>query len=145
MNINELYDIARNGDRDVKSGLGGIRDVEFVVQALQMIHLHEHQELLTGNTLDALSGLRAAGLIDAETASQLAGDYSYLRRVEHCLQILEDRQIHALPTAPEQLAALARRVDGPDASGDAFLTHLRETQSRTREAYERQMQPTTEL
>lgn len=122
---------------DVKTGLGGIRDVEFLVQGLQLIHLPEHSDLLTGNTVQALARLHQAGVIEESAARELREDYVFMRRVEHLLQILEDQQIHELPQEDAQIEALARRVMGVDASGPVFRERLEAAQSRIHNAYER--------
>lgn len=125
----------RAGHTDVKTGIGGIRDIEFLVQGLQLIHAHRHPELLQVSTLNALLALANAGILPVETAQLLCEDYLYLRRVEHYLQILEDRQIHTLPTNLSELTALARRVQGPDASGASFARELETRLKRVRELF----------
>ena len=120
---------------DIKTGLGGIRDVEFLVQGLQLIHAPEHPELPQGNTLKALGALVQAGIMDRALADELKDDYLFLRRIEHCLQILEDQQIHALPRDPAHLTALARRVLGVDGDRDTFQQRLAECQERVHQAY----------
>jgi glutamate-ammonia-ligase adenylyltransferase len=120
---------------DVKSGVGGIRDVEFLVQGLQLRHLPAHPELLDGNTLCAIEKLVRAELMAAPVAETLRRDYCFLRRVEHTLQILEDRQIHALPSEPAPLLALARRVMGTEADTDTFRERLEVARSQVRAAY----------
>lgn len=125
---------------DVKSGLGGIRDVEFLVQGLQMLHLRDRQTtLFEGNTLEAIRRLVSVEALDAALAESLAEDYVFLRRIEHFLQILEDRQIHAIPVDREQLQALARRVMGSGVSIEQFGEQLRIAQTRIREAYEQHL------
>ena len=120
---------------NVKIGVGGIRDVEFLVQGLQLIHGPDEPRLLQANTLRALEALEDAGLLTAEVGQQLREDYLYLRRVEHCLQILEDRQTHALPREPAELEALARRLYGPGAEVSQFLQDLEACAGRVRAAY----------
>ena len=121
---------------DVKNGPGGLRDVEFLAQGLQLIHAPERPELLDGNTLRALEELGRAGILPEETAETLAKDYLFLRRVEHCLQLFEDRQTHALPADPTQLDALAKRMLGIEATADTFTEKLQACLTRVREAYE---------
>ncbi len=72
---------------DIKTGLGGLRDVEFLVQGLQLVNAHARPELLCGGTLPALEALAKAGILPSDTADQLTRDYIFLRRVEHFLQI----------------------------------------------------------
>jgi len=121
---------------DVKIGLGGLRDIEFLVQGLQLIHAPDRPGILTGNTLEGLSRLRAADLLPADVAGRLEEDYIFLRRVEHGLQILEDRQIHALPSDEAELTALARRMLGSQGTATEFLDRLNACLQRTHEAYE---------
>jgi glutamate-ammonia-ligase adenylyltransferase len=109
---------------DVKTGLGGLRDIEFLAQGLQLVHAGGKPELLQAGTLAALSALTEAGILDRAAAEQLTGDYLFLRRVEHFLQIYEDRQTHTLPRDPVQLAALARLMLGGGATTDEFLAEL---------------------
>ncbi|MBI2441366.1 MAG: glutamate-ammonia-ligase adenylyltransferase [Lentisphaerae bacterium] len=123
------------GDVNVKSGLGGIRDIEFLVQGLQLIHAPRQSELLSGNTLTALQRLQTHNILPAEAVSQLQADYTFLRRVEHTLQIFEDRQIHELPKAAEARAALARRVLGLTATAGQFTAELAACQQRVRQRY----------
>ena len=125
--------------KDVKSGLGGLRDVEFLAQGLQLMHAAGHAELLTGNTLEALERLQEAGVLPERVAGPLAEDYIFMRRVEHCLQILEDRQIHTLPQDPAELTALARRMMGIDATAEAFLGEVEERTRRIHKAYQQHL------
>jgi glutamate-ammonia-ligase adenylyltransferase len=121
---------------DVKSGLGGIRDLEFMIQGLQLAHASRCPEVLAGNTLEALERLEAHGVLSAEESRVMGEDYTLLRRVEHALQVLNDQQRHRLPTQPEELRALARRVLGPE-SGEADLrARLDECQVRVRSRYD---------
>ncbi|MBW1741346.1 MAG: hypothetical protein JRJ42_09485 [Deltaproteobacteria bacterium] len=121
--------------RDVKSGMGGLRDVEFLVQGLQLIHGPDHPGLLERNTLNALEGLQKTDILPEPVAAQLREDYVFLRRVEHYLQILEDRQIHALPKDPDELTALAKRVLGAEGNASHFMEQLEGCLKRIRAAY----------
>ena len=123
--------------KNIKTGIGGIRDAEFMVQGLQLIHAAGNPSLLTGNTLVALGALSRAGIVPEELASQLAEDYIFLRKVEHYLQILEDRQTSVLPRNRDELAALARRMLGIDSDVDQFSQRLEECRERVRNAYVR--------
>ncbi|MBI4775445.1 MAG: glutamate-ammonia-ligase adenylyltransferase [Deltaproteobacteria bacterium] len=120
---------------DVKTGLGGLRDIEFLVQGLQLIYASDHPELLGGNSLTALDALCERGLLPQDVASQLREDYLFLRRVEHCLQIMEDRQIHAVPQRPEELTALAKRMLGVNSDAEAFTAQLDGCLQRVQKAY----------
>jgi glutamate-ammonia-ligase adenylyltransferase len=127
---------------DIKTGLGGLRDIEFLVQGLQLIHAHAHRELLEANTLSALTALGKTGILETEAVQRLSDDYLFLRRVEHFLQIYEDRQIHSLPKDPEEMRALARRMLGSGATAEQFLTKIGKRFERVREEYRKFVQDT---
>jgi glutamate-ammonia-ligase adenylyltransferase len=122
---------------DVKSGLGGLRDVEFLVQGLQLVYSPDAPHLLESNTLLAIDALSETGILPTRVAKSLAKDYLFLRKVEHYLQILEDQQIHALPKEKEALAALAKRVQGLEENGSSFMEEVRQCFGRIRENYTR--------
>ncbi len=96
--------------RDVKLGIGGIRDIEFVVQFLQLLHGASMPDLREANTLRALQALEAAGCLTPAEFTVLDEGYRFLRRVEHRLQLLFDLQTHRLPESPDELTILARRM-----------------------------------
>ena len=122
---------------DIKTGLGGLRDIEFLAQGLQLVHARKMPELLQGGTLPALRALGAAGILSRETVEGLSGDYIFLRRVEHFLQIYEDRQTHSLPSDPGQLRALARLMLGGAATADQLVSRLSRRLERVREEYQK--------
>jgi glutamate-ammonia-ligase adenylyltransferase len=124
---------------DVKSGLGGLRDVEFMVQGLQLIHGPGNPSLLEGNTLVSLDLLGEARILPASTVEVLKQDYLFLRRVEHYLQILDDRQVHALPQDPVEVDALGKRVLGVGTTSEGFLEALNGCLNRVRGAYDRNL------
>jgi glutamate-ammonia-ligase adenylyltransferase len=97
-------------DRDVKLGRGGIREVEFFVQAQQLVHGGKDARLRVRSTLGALAVLAQAGYVDSALAARLAEAYRMLRDVEHKLQIVHGRQTQLLPRDAEELGALARRL-----------------------------------
>ena len=92
---------------DVKLSRGGIREIEFTVQVLQVVRGGQFPELRTRPTLSALPRLVKAGLMPAATAAALAEAYDFLRRVEHRIQYLDDQQTHVLPTNDQDLAWIA--------------------------------------
>ncbi len=85
----------RLGGVNVKDGPGGIRDIEFLIQGLQLIYWRDKPEIIDGNTLSAIEKLESAGIIENEIARELRNYYLFLRRVEHFLQIYGDRQKHS--------------------------------------------------
>lgn len=105
--------------RDVKTGFGGIRDIEFVVQFLQLVNGGRMPTLRTGNTLDALRKLASAGCLQESEAEDLTRAYRLLRRIEHGLQLESGEQTHRVPDRPDALAALAVRLGYQDRSQSA--------------------------
>ncbi|HYV56770.1 MAG TPA: bifunctional [glutamate--ammonia ligase]-adenylyl-L-tyrosine phosphorylase/[glutamate--ammonia-ligase] adenylyltransferase, partial [Candidatus Nitrosopolaris sp.] len=101
-------------ERDVKLGRGGIRELEFVVQAHQLVHGGKDARIRQRSTLAALDALAASGYLGRDLAPALAAAYRFLRDVEHQLQIVHDRQTQLLPRSAEEMAALARRLGLPD-------------------------------
>ena len=95
---------------DVKLSRGGIREIEFTVQLLQVVRGGQFPELRTRPTLDALQRVARAGLMPQATADGLAAAYVFLRRVEHRIQYLDDQQTHVLPTQDEDLVWIARSL-----------------------------------
>jgi [glutamine synthetase] adenylyltransferase / [glutamine synthetase]-adenylyl-L-tyrosine phosphorylase len=108
-----------DGDRQVKLGPGGLRDIEFAVQLLQLVHGRHDPGLRSGSTLVALDRLTAAGFVGRADAAQLAQAYRFLRLVEHRLQLASERRTHTIPAGEEARRWLARTLgyrDGPEAS-----------------------------
>lgn len=118
---------------DVKRGRGGIREIEFYAQTHQLIHGGRDASLRVRGTRAALDALAAAGWIAAENAQVLGEGYDRLRQVEHRLQMVHDRQTHALPDA----AALdnVAQLDGL-ADGAALVAELTALTDRTGTIYE---------
>ncbi|MGH1346119.1 MAG: hypothetical protein ACRBN8_31430 [Nannocystales bacterium] len=106
----------RGGPRstDIKLDEGGIRTVEFSVQALQLLHGGRDPTLRTTSTLSALDRCFAAGLLSDREHRELERAYRELRRVEHRLQLTDGAHTHSLPETPEALSLLARRLAAPD-------------------------------
>lgn len=96
-----------DGHVDVKTGPGGIRDVEFAVQFLQLLHGGRRPEVRAGNTLDAITALRDSDILTRQDAEELADAYRFLRRVENRLQLWADLQRHRLPTKSASRDAFA--------------------------------------
>lgn len=95
---------------NVKTGHGGIRDIEFVIQFLQLLNGGVSPEIRTGNTLDAIERLEQVGSLTRQERSLLEENYSFLRRLEHRLQIMYDLQTHQLPTTERELGLVALRM-----------------------------------
>jgi [glutamine synthetase] adenylyltransferase / [glutamine synthetase]-adenylyl-L-tyrosine phosphorylase len=107
---------------DVKLSRGGIREIEFTVQLLQVVRGGQFPELRTRPTLDALQRVAKAGLMPQATADALGVAYVFLRQVEHRIQYLDDQQTHVLPTHDGDLAWIAQTLGYEDAC--AFLSDL---------------------
>ncbi len=102
---------------EVKRGWGGIRDVEFAIQLLQIVHGRRDERLREPNTLRALAVLADEGYVAEADAEALAGAFRFLRTLEHRLQIVRDLQTHELPADRSARNTLARSLgmDGPEA------------------------------
>ncbi len=96
--------------RDVKTGHGGIRDIEFVIQFLQLLNGGDLPDVRTGNTLEAIARLEKAGCLRHQERTILEENCHFLRKIEHRLQIMFDLQTHLLPTQPEEMRKLALRM-----------------------------------
>lgn len=97
-------------DRQLKLGPGGLRDIEFAVQLLQLVHGRSDETLRSGNTLRALEALAAGGYVGREDAASLGDAYRFLRSLEHRLQLRRLRRTHLMPTDPAALRVLGRSV-----------------------------------
>ncbi|MFL6163150.1 MAG: bifunctional [glutamine synthetase] adenylyltransferase/[glutamine synthetase]-adenylyl-L-tyrosine phosphorylase [Jatrophihabitantaceae bacterium] len=107
-------------DREIKLGPGGLRDVEFAVQLLQLVHGRVDESLRVRATLPALAALRDGGYVGRDDALSLADAYRFLRAAEHRLQLAKLRRTHLVPAEPAALLRLARAMGfRPDARGDA--------------------------
>ncbi len=121
---------------EIKLGEGSIRDVEFVAQSLQLAHGARQPEIRSRTTLDALARLYRYGLLPLENYRVLADGYTFLRAIEHHLQIMDYRQTYSLPRAPEALAQLSRRLGflQADAAGH-FLARYDQHRAAIRAVY----------
>ena len=107
---------------DVKLSRGGIREIEFTVQLLQVVRGGQFPELRTRPTLDALKRVAKAGVMPPETAEALSNAYVFLRKVEHRIQYLDDQQTHVLPTQDGDMQWIALTMGYAESS--EFLTDL---------------------
>lgn len=95
------------GNWNVKLGEGGIRDIEFFLQMLQIVNAHQHPVLKTTNTLSLLEGLVSEGFVLEDDGDRIRDSYLFLRRLENRLQMVDERQTHQLPDAEEQRVRIA--------------------------------------
>lgn len=126
---------------DVKLGPGGIRDIEFSVQLLQLVHGGSDESVRSGNTLDALAALVEGGYIAEDDAAGLGVAYRWLRTVEHRIQLWQERRLRHLPASAEDRSRLARVMgfkDSPSASAaDRFDTAHRGVLADVRNRFEK--------
>lgn len=127
-----------HGDVDLKLGRGGIRELEFAVQALQMTHGRTEPWVHEGNTLRALHRLADKDLVTYGEHASLAQAYTFLRQVEHRLQLERNRQTYQLPSEEALQRALARRMGFMERDGtEAFLGELERHRRAVRGFYDR--------
>ena len=126
---------------EVKLGEGSIRDVEFVVQVLQLAYGGSRPEIRARTTLKALPRLAAAGYLTPDEARILTDGYIFLRTVEHHLQMMHFRQTHTLPSDPTAIAGLARRLgfkgSDTDEQAERFSSRYMQHVSAIRSVYMR--------
>jgi [glutamine synthetase] adenylyltransferase / [glutamine synthetase]-adenylyl-L-tyrosine phosphorylase len=127
-------------EREVKRGPGGIRDIEFAVQTLQLVHGGADPELRSPTTLVALAEMARGGYVADDDADGLSAAYRFLRTVEHALQIEDDQQVHTVPADRDQRRRLARVLGyrgspgaGPTEAFDADLARHRNLVRRVHE------------
>jgi glutamate-ammonia-ligase adenylyltransferase len=124
--------------KNPKTGHGGLVDVEFAAQFLQLAHGHDHPGVRTSTTPVALRRLRDAGLLRPADFEPLAAGYAFLRRVELRLRIVHDYGVDHLPESGPPLHQLARRLGYfGEAPGDRFIAEYNRMTRSVREAFER--------
>jgi len=124
--------------RNVKTGRGGIRDVEFVIQFLQLLNGGTLPAVQTGNTLEAISQLGNVGCLSDQERNLLQQNYVFLRKIEHRLQIMFDLQTHLLPDNKDELRKLSLRMGYVDGQHSTALAQF-EKDYRRRTALNRKI------
>jgi glutamate-ammonia-ligase adenylyltransferase len=130
-------------DREIKLGPGGLRDVEFAVQLLQLVHGRADETLRSATTLDALAALADGGYVARDDAANLAASYRFLRLLEHRLQLQRMRRTHLLPAPDDQaglrwLARAARlRPDGRRDAVGVLMAEWTRNARRVRRLHEK--------
>jgi glutamate-ammonia-ligase adenylyltransferase len=112
---------------DVKLGPGGIRDIEFSVQLLQLVHGGSDDSVRSSNTMEALDALVDGGYVADDDGAGLSVAYRWLRRVEHRLQLWTERKVHRLPGDEEGRARIARAMGFHDSPAASATTRFEET------------------
>lgn len=132
---------AAEEQRQIKLGRGGLRDVEFTVQLLQLVHGKADESLRRRDTTSAIAALSAGGYIGRTDAAAFDNAYRYLRLLEHRIQLFQLRRTHLMPVAEPALRALAKGVLGPFSNErphpDALLAAWQKTKRSVRELHER--------
>ncbi|HYY05559.1 MAG TPA: hypothetical protein VE997_03215, partial [Candidatus Limnocylindria bacterium] len=136
--IDRTLDAKGSAATNVKLGRGGIREIEFLVQALQLLYGGDDAWLRERNTLRAIFRLTERGYLAPGLGRMLSEAYVHLRTVEHRLQILHEFQTHTLPSSPLELGRLARRLaflGPPAAAARAFRARHRQMTSAVHRAF----------
>jgi glutamate-ammonia-ligase adenylyltransferase len=132
---------AAEEQRQIKLGRGGLRDVEFTVQLLQLVHGKSDESLRRRDTTAAIAALSAGGYIGRSDAAAFDQAYRYLRLLEHRIQLFQLRRTHLMPVSETALRALAKAVLGPFSTdrphSDALLAQWQKTKRSVRELHER--------
>ena len=124
-------------ERQIKLGAGGLRDVEFSVQLLQLVHGRADESLRTGTTLDGLAALSAGGYVGRDDAATLSGAYRYLRALEHRIQLHKLRRTHLMPTAEADLRRLGRSLGIRTSPAEGVVEQWRAHRREVRRLHER--------
>jgi len=114
----------REGQWHVKLGQGGIRDLEFFIQILQLVNAGRHVELRNTNTLTILRNLQRLGFIRRQEKDEINSAYLFLRRLENRLQMVDEQQSHALPDDEKSRISIARSLDVNGGSDNAVLENF---------------------
>ncbi|HKY77455.1 MAG TPA: bifunctional [glutamine synthetase] adenylyltransferase/[glutamine synthetase]-adenylyl-L-tyrosine phosphorylase [Acidimicrobiia bacterium] len=128
-------------EREIKRGRGGLRDIEFAVQLLQLVHGRHDPGIRSPNTLEALDQLGEAGYVDTTQVRTLDAAYRFLRTVEHRLQLRDEAQVHSVPSDQAERTQLARvlgyRDEGTSPALEQFETAHRRQQAQVRSIHEK--------
>ncbi len=116
-----------------KNGYGGIRDIEFFVQAVQMLYGGQYPEIKLSGTLVSLLRMHESGLLHSREFAFLADAYRFLRKIEHRLQMVAEQQVYELPKTPEEQRRLAESIRFP--SYDSLFEHYEKNTQKVREIY----------
>lgn len=143
----ESYVPAAEADRQIKLGVGGLRDVEFTVQLLQLVHGRADESIRSPSTLTALAALAAGGYVGRSHAAQLAVCYRLMRALEHRIQLHRLRRTHLMPTSEPDLRRLARSVgmrsEGADGLVERWKAAKRDVRRLHEELFYRPLLPAT--
>ncbi|MEU8637961.1 bifunctional [glutamine synthetase] adenylyltransferase/[glutamine synthetase]-adenylyl-L-tyrosine phosphorylase [Amycolatopsis sp. NPDC048633] len=134
---------SEHAERELKLGRGGLRDVEFAVQLLQLVHGRVDADLRSPSTMDALAALGEGGYVGRQDAAELGASYEFLRMIEHRLQLRRLRRTHLFPATSDtdELRILARasgiKATGGKSQGEALLAEFRKHGKGIRRLHEK--------
>ncbi|GAA1758708.1 bifunctional [glutamine synthetase] adenylyltransferase/[glutamine synthetase]-adenylyl-L-tyrosine phosphorylase [Nostocoides vanveenii] len=123
--------------RQLKLGPGGLRDIEFSVQLLQLVHGRTDPSLRSGTTLDGLAALAAGGYVGRDDAAVLGSAYRLLRTLEHRIQLLRLRRTHLMPTSQSELRRLGRALGHRQDAATTLLAQWKAESREVRRLHER--------
>ena len=123
-------------DRQIKLGVGGLRDVEFTVQLLQLVHGRNDPSVRSAATLEAIAELSAGGYIGRTEATEFAKHYRFLRSLEHRIQLIQLRRTHLMPVDEIEQRAVARSLN-TDWSADKLLIYWQQVKGEVRALHQR--------
>ncbi len=139
--IHQRVERKKERERNVKFSSGGIRDIEFTVQTLQLLHVSRHPQLFESNTMTGLQQLQALDLLQDADGKFLEEAYLFLRDIENKIQMVHELQTHTLPHQPAELTKCAVRMgyaDQPSFSAtSSFLARYESVRTRVLAIYER--------
>lgn len=122
---------------DLKRSRGGIRDIEFAVQLLQLVHGRFDEDLRTGSTLEAIANLAKHGYVEEDEGQRLTESYRFLREIEHRIQLWDLEQTHQLPDSSQALERIARGLGFTTDPVKNFQERLAEVRASARDLHER--------
>jgi glutamate-ammonia-ligase adenylyltransferase len=135
---NEIAGESSGQFHDIKVGEGGLVDIEFAVQVLQLYLGHDLPEVRTTSTMEALRALQDSGLVEENQYNALRHAYIFYREIENRSQLYQDRSDPRIPADEQKVQALARSLGyvGEAGSPADFLKKVRDTKSLVRSEYE---------
>lgn len=123
-------------DWQIKLGIGGLRDVEFTVQLLQLVHGREDESVRAPDTITAIGQLAKAGYIGREEANQFSENYKFLRLVEHRIQLTKLRRTHLMPSDSQQQRVIARSIK-PEWTAERLISEWNEVKLSVRQLHQK--------
>ena len=134
----DMAETRLEGYWNIKTGDGGIRDIEFFLQTLQIFNAHRYPSLQKTNTMAVLNSITEIGLVSVQEAKEIRESYLFLRRLENRLQMVDERQVHHLPYDADRQAIIARSMELSSAClPGTFDNHLSTQRQIATDCFER--------